>query len=280
LLLLFTAFLSLLPLATKDSAPNGNALVASAKTLELEDDGYLRIFPLSESEREQLIEHHQLPPYFFPPTGYTPAAATAQSRQGQQLFEQRHCAQCHSVGGRGDNVGPPLDGVGGHRGEQWLIAHLTDPERNVKDFSEAFGDRPNLMPHPQASPAEVKALVSYLLTLPEPTGGFIVKAHRPAGTESVIPELVPHKSAPSSKELQEGRRLFSAEGCAACHAVGGVGGSFGPSLDGVGIRLGRALVAAHVSPHGTKNKMPQQPKLTAQDITLISDFLMTLPPQK
>jgi putative heme-binding domain-containing protein len=49
--------------------------------------------------------------------------------QGRVLFELA-CAVCHQVGGKGNIVGPQLDGIGG-RGIERLIEDILDPNRNV-----------------------------------------------------------------------------------------------------------------------------------------------------
>jgi putative heme-binding domain-containing protein len=57
------------------------------------------------------------------------AAAKPSVKNGQKIFS-RTCALCHSIGGRGGNVGPQLDGVG-NRGADRIIEDILDPNRNV-----------------------------------------------------------------------------------------------------------------------------------------------------
>ena len=47
----------------------------------------------------------------------------------------------------------------------------------------------------------------------------------------------------SSGNAARGRELFSSRGCAACHSVGGEGGSAGPALDGIGNPTQRPTLA-------------------------------------
>ena len=49
------------------------------------------------------------------------------------MFE-KHCGNCHQVGGKGAKVGPQLDGIG-LRGLDRLLEDTLDPNRNV---DEAF----------------------------------------------------------------------------------------------------------------------------------------------
>jgi putative heme-binding domain-containing protein len=57
------------------------------------------------------------------------ASAGASAELGRGVFE-KHCAACHQIAGKGENVGPQLDGIGG-RGLARLIEDVLDPNRNV-----------------------------------------------------------------------------------------------------------------------------------------------------
>jgi putative heme-binding domain-containing protein len=51
------------------------------------------------------------------------------ARRGAEVFT-KHCAACHQIGGRGERVGPQLDGIGA-RGADRLMEDILDPNRNV-----------------------------------------------------------------------------------------------------------------------------------------------------
>lgn len=51
------------------------------------------------------------------------------SEKGALLFEQK-CSKCHQLAGKGEKIGPQLDGVG-HRGALRLLEDILDPNRNV-----------------------------------------------------------------------------------------------------------------------------------------------------
>ncbi len=53
----------------------------------------------------------------------------ANQSNGEQLFTQL-CVTCHQLGGKGNLVGPQLDGIG-NRGAERLIEDILDPNRNV-----------------------------------------------------------------------------------------------------------------------------------------------------
>jgi len=56
-------------------------------------------------------------------------SATAIVAKGAPLFE-KNCAICHQVGGKGQKIGPQLDGIGA-RGMARLVEDVLDPNRNV-----------------------------------------------------------------------------------------------------------------------------------------------------
>ncbi|HWN99952.1 MAG TPA: cytochrome c [Blastocatellia bacterium] len=227
-------------------------------------------------------------PYVIEPTGYKPKPTTPESDRGKALFERLDCASCHSIASNGGRIGPPLDGVGGRRDEQFLTAHITNPEEHAKKFPELHGNQPSRMPHPQASTEEVRLLVAYLVTLTEPAGGFQVNPHVHADLPGSPPgDFVP---AAMTDSARAGQKLYLDLGCASCHAIGGAGGQFGPALDGIGARRTRIWIEAHVtnpqlhtqqfpSEHAGESSMPVTNATPAQ-IAQIADYLLTLPGQE
>jgi putative heme-binding domain-containing protein len=57
------------------------------------------------------------------------AAAKPDAARGAELFA-KHCSACHTIGGKGGNIAPQLDGIGTRGGER-LIEDILDPNRNV-----------------------------------------------------------------------------------------------------------------------------------------------------
>ncbi len=49
-----------------------------------------------------------------------------------------------------------------------------------------------------------------------------------------------------SGDATQGKTLFAAKGCTACHQIGGEGGSAGPELDGIGDRTKRPTLAGNL----------------------------------
>jgi cytochrome c oxidase subunit 2 len=114
--------------------------------------------------------HFMMGKFVITSTGQPQAAAeTGGVALGQQLFEQKGCAACHSLDGSA-SIGPTMKGVFGRTveladgstkvaNESYLEEAIREPgEDVVKDF-------PPVMPEQTFTAAEVHALVAYLETL-------------------------------------------------------------------------------------------------------------------
>ena len=249
---------------------------------EVESKGTL---PATSAPDATQVEHK---PFIIQPKGYKPKPATPESDRGKTLFEKLDCASCHSISGNGGRIGPPLDGVGGRRDEQFLTAHLTNPEEHAKKFPELHGHNPNRMPHPHATVEEIRLLVAYMVTLPEPAAGFQVNPH----THGELPDSPPSEFVPAAMtdSARAGQKLYLDLGCASCHTIGGSGGQFGPALDGIGARRSRRWIEGHITnpqlhtqqfpgEHAAESTMPAT-NATPEEIAQITDYLMALPHQE
>jgi mono/diheme cytochrome c family protein len=141
------------------------------------------------------------------------------------------------------------------------------------------------MPHLGVSSKEAKLITRYLLTLPEPAGGFLISAHQSVDPHRQIEANTISQIKPKNQTLQEreksiqaGRDLFLSHSCAVCHTVVGTGGKFGPRLDGVAMRRTDAYLEDILS-NGTANAamQAQSAKLSAEEVLHLVDFLKSLP---
>lgn len=173
--------------------------------------------------------------YSFPPCGYEPPEPNARSRRGKALYDKLKCAQCHAIKAVGGELGPPLDGIGGHRGREWLIARLLDPEEQMRDFADVFDGRQNIMPHPAIDKRQAKQIASYLLTLDEPDAGYLITGH--AGAKASKSTEGQYQPRPVDPSARRGAELFSRLYCASCHTIDGGKSRFAPDLGGIGARL-------------------------------------------
>jgi cytochrome c2 len=84
-----------------------------------------------------------------------PNGAAAQSASaGAALFQEKGCSSCHSIGGRGGDFGPALDGVGKRYNAEWIFTWLKNPDA-VKPGTQ--------MPNLGLTDEERARLVFYLL---------------------------------------------------------------------------------------------------------------------
>jgi mono/diheme cytochrome c family protein len=222
------------------------------------------------------------------PLGYKPAPETTESRQGKVLFANLNCAACHSIDGAGGCLGPVLDGVGAHRTGEYMLARLSKDPLQMQKFEKLTKvESPDLMPHPRLSDSNARKLVAYLLTLPEPAKGYQFEPHKVSDEhDEVSYKNEAFKPQPKNASSQAGSNAYYKLGCAACHSIGGIGGWFGPPLDGIGARHSVAYIKAHIrNPQEHQKAMSrdefvtQMPNFMLDDkqVEDITNYLLTLP---
>jgi mono/diheme cytochrome c family protein len=136
----------------------------------------------------------------------TPASAEGQEwlpsepLKGRMVFEQKHCNTCHSIGGAGGTIGPDLADESFEGSFLDLASSLWN---HIPDM--VVEQRAMNLDWPTFSDDEITHLISYLYYL------------RYLGTPG---------------HAENGKKLFRAKGCRACHSVGGEGDAdAGPKLD-------------------------------------------------
>lgn len=137
---------------------------------------------------------------------------------GEKLFSEKRCAHCHSVGGKGGNVGPSLD-------------------KYARDASAiALGSA--LWNH---SPAILQKLKETGTDIPVFEGSEladILAYIRGASLEF----YGPRHYLPIGSPLR-GSALFSTKGCVQCHSIREKGGKVGPDLSEVSFTVNAASIA-------------------------------------
>lgn len=89
------------------------------------------------------------------------------------------------------------------------------------------------------------------------------------------PSITPPASAETPGTVSEGRKYFYAQGCDACHSIGGQGGPM--PMDDVGMRLSRDQMMQRMRDRRAGAVMPPLPSDTGdQQINDLVDFLVTL----
>ncbi len=173
-------------------------------------------------------------------------------------------------------MGPPLDGIGGHRGKSFLVDRLQNPLKQSLEFSELFGGKKSLMPHPGLSKKQADQIAQYLLTLPEPQEGFAIQAHAQEKDTSVkTPVQTKVIETPGTKL---GAELFLEHGCAACHTTFDDDPRFGPTLKGISQRKSHEEIERLLSGKFKNRLMKKQAQvLDPQEVKCITEFLLKLP---
>ncbi|MGE0367387.1 MAG: cytochrome c family protein [Candidatus Dadabacteria bacterium] len=88
----------------------------------------------------------------------------SEAEKGKQLFQQKTCAACHTIGG-GKLAGPDLAGVTERREEEWLKKWLKSPDTMVMTdpiAKELLGVYMVPMPNLGLTDEEIDALIEYL----------------------------------------------------------------------------------------------------------------------
>ncbi len=86
-------------------------------------------------------------------------------------------------------------------------------------------------------------------------------------------------AAKETKAVTEGRKLYAKLGCASCHAIRGVGGVVGPSLDHVSARRDREWMKGHFKDpqkFSPGSVMPKFDSLTDEELDRLTDYMTTL----
>lgn len=226
-------------------------------------------------------------PIRFPTHDYVPESVSETSQRGETLYKDLNCLQCHSIKNAGGNLGPMLDGIGYRRSADFIYAHLANSRQAEELYFRLTGQRAEKYHHSRVSPEQASALVAFLMTVPEPEGGFVLMPHV-MSLPAAKPEIKKgYKPQLESKSSREGAKLFKEKGCIACHTIDHIGGWLGPKLNGIGGRLERSQIAENIanpaavskSEAGNIDVLPQMPrlKLSQSEIEKLTDYLLTLP---
>jgi len=79
-----------------------------------------------------------------------------------QLFTEKGCVGCHTLGGKGGAVGPALDAIGRTRDAAYIRRAILTPDADTAaGFEKVAGTMPPTYGQ-QLSAAQLEALVGYL----------------------------------------------------------------------------------------------------------------------
>jgi mono/diheme cytochrome c family protein len=169
--------------------------------------------------------------------------------EGRQLFVEKRCIQCHSVGGQGGRVAPDLGQVGREWSLMQLAAAMWNKAPAMTDMMKTRG-----IPIPQLRAADVADLVAYLYS-------------------------VRYLAGPG--DARRGREILTTKGCIGCHSVQGQGGKTASDLaTAKGLDSPSAVVAGlwnhSVGAERPTGRGPAWPELRPGEVADIAAFLGTL----
>jgi mono/diheme cytochrome c family protein len=174
---------------------------------------------------------------------------------GAHLFTTKSCVRCHTVGGAGGDVGPPLDTVKRLSSPVLVAARMWSHGERMAEKMRAMGiERPTFKRN------ELVDIIAFITASARDTGG---------DTAQVVP------GTPA-----RGERLFRDKQCAACHTIAGAGGTVGPEL-GRAHHVSLTQFAGLMWNHGPtmwarmKERGVAVPELTGQEMADIVAYLYT-----
>ena len=166
---------------------------------------------------------------------------------GKAYFREQNCIRCHSLNGKGGNIGPELVGVGGKRDAEWLNQHFRNPSAVVPGSAMPAFDLPM---------ETLNALSAYLLRLNDPSS--------PALQDRPV--------------IEKGGQVFYETGCLQCHLLLGAGmKGMAPDLSQVGSRREKGGIIDQVTNPRSHNPGSIMPiygeKLKREEIEAAAEFL-------
>jgi mono/diheme cytochrome c family protein len=168
---------------------------------------------------------------------------------GRAVVEEKECASCHSIAGRGAGTAPDLAAAARGRGVEAFVAAMWNKGPRMRAAFAARGEEP-----PRFEPAEMADVVAYLQSLGYLSGGG---------------------------SAERGRRSLGEAGCLRCHGWGTAGaaggdlrraGPYGSFADRI------AALWNHVDVSG-RTDLPAGgwPGLDRSEMTDLLEFLGTIP---
>lgn len=150
----------------------------------------------------------------------TAPAQVALVREGMRLFEEKSCASCHKIGGRGGILGRALDNEGLRTKHQFVLANLAPPHTTWRWHAAHLLDPAGIVPgsqmiNPRVSESEAQALTAYILSLRQ----------RDVPESYLAPDKIVQKYRALHPEPWVGERIYRAY-CSACHLPEGQGSNY------------------------------------------------------
>ena len=172
--------------------------------------------------------------------------------------------------------------------EAYIIESMTDPSAFVVEGFGQKGSNDTISPMPTVDKApieltvvEMNAVTAFLQDL----AGLEPTAPLPSADDAPVAEE-PSSGGEPAPLLTSAEAIIDEYGCAACHDLDGSGADLGPPLNGMGERMGRALVMeAIIDPNAViaegydADFMPTDfgEAMRGSELLILTDYLLALP---
>jgi len=141
---------------------------------------------------------------------YTSKELIPSAAYGRELFREKNCITCHTIGGVGGHTGPDLEGVLGRHSPAWLNEQLASP---------TLVSPKSTMPAYDLDANERAALIRFMGKATKADAAALV-----AGRTAIL--------SPEAATIEAGRMAFERYGCVGCHGEGAKGGLPNPNSQG------------------------------------------------
>jgi nitric oxide reductase subunit C len=175
---------------------------------------------------------------------------------GKWVWQKYNCNDCHTILGIGGYYAPDVTKVMRYRDADWTIRFLKDPQ--------AVWPAARKMPNLHLKDQEIADVVAFLTWV------------NSIDTNNWPPKPMMAAAATGTKP---GETVYKAQGCSACHRIGGVGGTIGPDLSGVGRRRDKGWILQQLTDpksHDPKSVMPSFARLAQRDREDLAEYLVSL----
>jgi nitric oxide reductase subunit C len=180
--------------------------------------------------------------------------------RGKHIWEDNNCMGCHTLFGEGAYYAPELTKVYSRRGEAFIKIFLKDPQAMYPGKRKMV--KYNFAEH------ELSDLVEFFKWINDvDVNGFPAKTYLGSNLTNV--------SSGGSSTVPSGIKQPAVvqQICMSCHKFGGVGGSVGPVLDGVGERRDAVFLKKWITDPKSVKADALMPKLPLTEATI--DELVT-----
>lgn len=149
--------------------------------------------------------------------------------RGGELFKEKKCALCHSVGGMGGKVGPALDRFHIYRSPIFITTALWNKSTKMAATMQELG-----VERPEFAGNEIMDIMAFIRENAGIAHAEDKTIYAPPGDPKV------------------GESLFREKRCLSCHSIHGTGGKVGPDLGRADLRISFTEIAGRMWNHGPK----------------------------